>query len=41
MASYPEIGEWSEAKLDIIREYGHAYSTIMSHPKRSYHTTFT
>ena len=25
-----EIGEWSEAKLDIIRDYKHAYSTIMS-----------
>jgi three-Cys-motif partner protein len=36
MASYPEIGEWSEAKLDLIREYGRAYSTIMSHPKRGY-----
>src|SRR5215212_8429850 len=36
MTSYREIGEWSEAKLDIIREYGHAYSKIMSHPKRAY-----
>ena len=36
MASYSEIGEWSEVKLDIIREYGHAYSRIMSDPKRSY-----
>lgn len=36
MARYSEIGEWSEVKLDIIREYGHAYSTIMSDPKRSY-----
>jgi three-Cys-motif partner protein len=25
-----EIGEWSEAKLDIIRDYKRAYSTIMS-----------
>ncbi len=33
---YTEIGEWSEAKLDIIRKYGHAYSVIMSDPKRSY-----
>ncbi len=33
---YSEIGEWSEAKLDIVREYGRAYSTIMSDPKRSY-----
>lgn len=33
---YTEIGEWSEAKLDIIRKYGHAYSTIMSNPKQSY-----
>lgn len=33
---YTEIGEWSEAKLKIIQKYGHAYSTIMSHPNRSY-----
>lgn len=33
---YTEIGEWSEVKLDIVRDYGHAYSTIMSDPKRSY-----
>lgn len=33
---YSEIGEWSEVKLDIIREYGHAYSTIMSAPNRGY-----
>ncbi len=33
---YTEIGEWSEVKLDIIREYGHAYSTIMNDPKHRY-----
>lgn len=33
---YSEIGEWSEVKLDIVREYGRAYSTIMNDPKRSY-----
>ncbi len=31
-----EIGEWSEAKLDIIQKYGHAYSVIMNDPKRSF-----
>ncbi len=33
---YSEIGEWSEVKLDIVGEYGHAYSTIMNDPKRDY-----
>lgn len=33
---YTEIGEWSEAKLDIIRKYGYAYSVIMNDPKRNY-----
>ena len=33
---YSEIGEWSEVKLDIVQEYGRAYSTIMNDPKRSY-----
>lgn len=33
---HSEIGEWSEAKLEIIQKYGHAYSTIMSDSKRSY-----
>lgn len=33
---YTEIGEWSEVKLDIIREYGRAYSTIMNDPKLHY-----
>lgn len=27
---FDEIGEWSEVKLDIVREYAKAYSTIMS-----------
>jgi three-Cys-motif partner protein len=27
---FDEIGNWSEVKLDIIREYAEAYSTIMS-----------
>ena len=26
---YDQIGYWSEIKLDIIREYAQAYSTIM------------
>lgn len=33
---YKEIGEWSEVKLDIISDYGRAYSTIMSVPERNY-----
>ena len=28
-----EIGYWSEIKLDIIREYAHAYSTILAAQK--------
>lgn len=27
---FDEIGYWSEIKLDIIREYAQAYSTILS-----------
>jgi three-Cys-motif partner protein len=36
---YDEIGYWSELKLDIIREYATAYSTIISAQKysRLYH----
>jgi three-Cys-motif partner protein len=25
-----EIGHWSEIKLDIVREYAQAYSTVMT-----------
>lgn len=32
-----EIGEWSEAKLDIIRDYKRAYSTIMSGQRYLHH----
>lgn len=36
--SYDEIGYWSEVKLDIVREYAAAYSTIMSAQNRpSFH----
>ena len=31
---FDEIGNWSEIKLDIIREYAKAYSTILSNQKR-------
>lgn len=27
---YDQIGIWSEVKLDIVREYAVAYSTILS-----------
>lgn len=27
---YDEIGYWSEIKLDIVKEYAKAYSTIMN-----------
>jgi len=27
---YDEIGYWSEIKLDIVKEYAQAYSTIMN-----------
>jgi len=30
MPKYDEIGYWSEVKLDIVRKYASAYSTIMS-----------
>lgn len=36
---FDEIGYWSEVKLDIVREYARAYSTILSkqeHPKLSH-----
>src|ERR1700736_2082004 len=31
---FDEIGYWSEVKLAIIKEYAHAYSTIMAAPER-------
>lgn len=34
---FDEIGEWSEIKLDIIREYAKAYSTIMARQSRMSH----
>jgi three-Cys-motif partner protein len=30
---FDEIGYWSEIKLDIVREYAQAYSTIMNAQK--------
>lgn len=30
IVEYSEIGTWSEAKLELIRKYGKAYSTILS-----------
>jgi three-Cys-motif partner protein len=30
-----EVGEWSETKLDIIRKYAHAYTTILTKYKLS------
>lgn len=33
MPKYDEIGYWSEVKLDIIRKYASAYSTIMKKQK--------
>jgi three-Cys-motif partner protein len=33
---FDEIGEWSEVKLDIVREYAHAYSTILSNQRLSH-----
>jgi three-Cys-motif partner protein len=29
-SQFDEIGQWSEIKLEIIREYAHAYSTILT-----------
>jgi three-Cys-motif partner protein len=39
MLNFDEIGYWSEIKLDIVKEYAKAYSTIMSgeKQKRFYH----
>lgn len=34
MPKYDEIGYWSEVKLDIIRKYASAYSTIMNKQKK-------
>jgi len=34
MPKYDEIGYWSEVKLDIIRKYASAYSTIMNKHKQ-------
>lgn len=34
---FDEVGYWSEVKLDIIREYAGAYSTIMSAQENLYH----
>ena len=36
MIKYDEIGYWSEIKLDIIKEYASAYSSILSAQERSY-----
>ena len=30
LGDFDEIGYWSEIKLDIVREYAVAYSTILS-----------
>lgn len=27
---YDEVGYWSELKLDIVRKYAQAYSTVLS-----------
>ena len=36
-----EVGYWSEIKLDIIRDYAHAYSTIFSAPgQRMFHHVY-
>lgn len=38
---FDEIGEWSEIKLEIIKEYARAYSTILSAQKRaSFHHVY-
>lgn len=34
MLKFDEIGYWSEVKLDIVREYAKAYSTILSKQER-------
>jgi three-Cys-motif partner protein len=37
MLKYDEVGYWSEVKLDIIRKYAQAYSTIMARQSRFSH----
>ena len=34
---FDEIGNWSEIKLEIIRKYAAAYSTILSHQRGLHH----
>lgn len=33
MAKYDEVGYWSEIKLDIVRKYASAYSTVLANQK--------
>ena len=35
--SISEIGYWSEIKLDILKEYAHAYSVILSKQRHLNH----
>jgi three-Cys-motif partner protein len=34
LSNFDEIGYWSEVKLDIVKEYAKAYSTIMNSEKQ-------
>lgn len=38
--AHDEIGFWSEIKLDIVRKYSHAYSAIVKHRSRDFHTLY-
>src|SRR5688572_25221301 len=37
LGAFDEIGYWSEIKLEILKKYGHAYSTILSKHPNLYH----
>ena len=37
MSLYDEVGYWSEVKLDIVRDYAGAYSTILAAQSNLYH----
>ena len=37
MAGFDEVGPWSEAKLEIVRDYGKEYSSILTKQERLTH----
>ncbi len=37
---FDDIGSWSEVKLEIIRKYAAAYSSILAHQRRLHYDAF-